>query len=56
VWTGRWKQSGYDHAQLGSFIEFVGRHIEEAGAEKAEIISTDRTWGVELTNPVLNKS
>jgi hypothetical protein len=50
------KQAGYDHDQLGSFIEFVGGHMEEAGAEKAEIVSTDGVWGVELTNPALSES
>jgi hypothetical protein len=30
--------------------------MEEAGAEKAEIISTDGIWGVELKNPTLSKS
>jgi hypothetical protein len=29
--------------------------MEEAGAEKAEIVSTDGVWGVELTNPALSK-
>jgi hypothetical protein len=50
------KQIGYDHAQLESFVEFVGGHMEEAGAEKAEIISTDGVWGVEFTNTALKKS
>jgi len=50
------KQDGYDHAQLGSFVEFVGGHMEEVGAEKAEIFSTDGAWCVELTNPALSKS
>jgi hypothetical protein len=45
------KQSGYDHAQLESLIEVVGRHMEEVGAEKAEIFSTHGIWGVELKNP-----
>jgi hypothetical protein len=50
------KQAGYDHDQLGTFIEFVGGHMEEFGAAKAEIISADGVWGVELTNPALSKS
>jgi hypothetical protein len=50
------KQDGYDHAQLGSFVEFVGGHMEEEGAEKAEIISIDGIWGVELKNRALKKS
>ena len=45
------KQSGYDHDQLGAFVEFVGGQMEEAGAEKAEIISIDGIWRVELPNP-----
>ena len=47
------EQDGYDHDRLGSFVEFVGRHMEDAGAEKSEIISADGVWGVELTNPAL---
>src|SRR5216684_3888631 len=50
------KQGGYDHDQLGSFVEFVGGHMEDVGAEKAEIFSTDRAWCVELKNPALSKS
>lgn len=50
------KQDGYDHAQLESFVEFVGGHMEEVGAEKTEIFSTDGTWCVELKNPAPSKS
>jgi hypothetical protein len=50
------KQDGYDHAQLESFVEFVGKHMEEKSAEKAEIFSTDGAWCVELKNPALKKS
>jgi len=45
------KQKGYDHAELESFIEFVGKHMEEIGAEKAEIFSADGACCIELTNP-----
>jgi hypothetical protein len=45
------KQDGYDQAQLDSLIEVVGRYMEEENAERAEIISPDWIWGVELSNP-----
>ena len=48
------KQNGYDHARLETFVEFVGGHMEEVGAEKAEIFSPDGAWCIELTNPALS--
>jgi hypothetical protein len=50
------KQDGYDYAQLEAFVEFVGGHMEEVGAEKAEIFSTDGAWCIELDNPALKRS
>jgi hypothetical protein len=50
------KELGYDHAQLESFVEFVGGHMEQVGAEKAEIESTDRMSWIELKNPAPKKS
>jgi len=45
------QQAGYDHAQLESLVEAVGKRMEEESADKAEIISTDWIWGVGLKNP-----
>jgi hypothetical protein len=50
------KQVGYDYAKLGLLVEAVGKHMEEESAEKALIISADRSWGIELKNPLLSKS
>ena len=47
------KQDGYDRAQLESLIEAVGKYMEKENAEKAEIISADWIWGVELKNPAV---
>jgi hypothetical protein len=48
------KQDGYNHDQVASLIEVVGKYMEVIGAKKAEIISTDRIGGVELKNPAPN--
>jgi hypothetical protein len=39
---------------VASLIEVVGKYMEEIGAEKAEIISTDRIGGVEVKNAAPN--
>jgi hypothetical protein len=49
------RQVGYDHAELELLIEAVGKYMEEESAEKALIISADRSWGIELQNPLLSK-
>lgn len=47
------KQDGYDTSQLESLIQAVGIHMEEERAAKAEIISADWLWRVELKNPMV---
>jgi hypothetical protein len=42
---------GFDHAQLESFVEFMGERMEEDGADKAEIFSKDGAWGIDLKKP-----
>jgi hypothetical protein len=49
------KQEGYDHARLASFIEVVGKYMEEVATEEAKIVSTDWTSCVQLTNPALEQ-